>query len=324
MNEILINVQGLCKQFKKSKVLKDVSFTVKEGMICGLVGPNGAGKTTIMKALGGLIIPTAGSIELFGETSEKGLAHSRSRMSFMIEVPYAKQSMTARENLEKLRLQKGLPDKSRIDEVLELVGLADTGKKHVKNFSLGMKQRLGIAGALLTKPELMVLDEPVNGLDPEGIVEIREMLLKLNREEHITIVISSHILSELSLLCSDYLFIRHGELIESLSAEQLKRQCHEYYHIRTDKDSLVPAVLKNTLGIEDIEVEKDGSVRVYERIDELRLISRTLYENDITPVELHLKDADLEQYYMNMVGEESEEGDKNDKSDKGTAVQNAS
>ena len=297
MNDILVNVKELNKQFKKSHVLKNVSFSVKEGMICGLVGPNGAGKTTIMKALGGLILPTSGSIELFGETSEKGLAHSRSRMSFMIEIPYAKQSMSARENLEKLRLQKGLPDRSRIDEVLE---------------------RLGIAGALLTKPELMVLDEPINGLDPEGIVEIREMLLKLNREEHITIIISSHILSELSLLCSDYLFIRHGELIESLSAAELSRQCHEYYHIRTDNDSLVPAVLKNELGIEDIEVEKDGSVRVYERIDEQRLISRTLFENNITPVELHMKDADLEQYYMNMVGEE------NVQSDKGTAVQDAS
>ena len=318
MNDILVNVKELNKQFKKSHVLKNVSFSVKEGMICGLVGPNDAGKTTIMKALGGLILPTSGSIELFGETSEKGLAHSRSRMSFMIEIPYAKQSMSARENLEKLRLQKGLPDRSRIDDVLEMVGLADTGKKLVKNFSLGMKQRLGIAGALLTKPELMVLDEPINGLDPEGIVEIREMLLKLNREEHITIIISSHILSELSLLCSDYLFIRHGELIESLSAAELSRQCHEYYHIRTDNDSLVPAVLKNELGIEDIEVEKDGSVRVYERIDEQRLISRTLFENNITPVELHMKDADLEQYYMNMVGEE------NVQSDKGTRVQDAS
>lgn len=318
MNDILIDVRGLCKQFGKSVVLKDVSFTVKEGMICGLVGPNGAGKTTIMKALGGLIIPTAGSIGLFGETSEKGLAHSRSRMSFMIEIPYAKQNMTARENLEKLRLQKGLPDRSRIDEVLSLVGLADAGKKLVKNFSLGMKQRLGIAGALLTKPELMVLDEPINGLDPEGIVEIREMLLKLNREEHMTIIISSHILSELSLLCSDYLFIRHGELIESLSAEQLKRKCHEYYHIRTDNDSLVPVVLQNKLGITDIEVEKDGSVRVFESLDDMRRISRTLYENGITPVELHLKDADLESYYMDLVGEE------NVQSDKGTAVQDAS
>ena len=139
MSEILIEVKDLVKQYNKHKVLKGVSFSVHDGMICGLVGPNGAGKTTIMKALGGIILPTSGSMSIYGETSEKGLAHSRSRMSFMIEIPYAKQSMTAYENLEKLRLQKGLPDKNRINEVLEIAGLSDVGKKLVKNFSLGMK-----------------------------------------------------------------------------------------------------------------------------------------------------------------------------------------
>ena len=288
----------------KKIVVKDASFQVKKGMICGLVGPNGAGKTTIMKAMGGLILPTKGTISLFGETDEKGLAHSRSRMCFMIETPYAKQDMTARENLEKLRLQKGLPDKSKIDKVLEMVGLADTGKKPVKEFSLGMKQRLGIAGSLMSDPEIMVLDEPVNGLDPEGIVEIRELLLKLNREQEITIVISSHLLSELSLLCTDYIFIRKGEIIKKISAEELSNECHDYFLIRTDNDSLVPAILQNKLNITDISVEKSGAVRVYEKTDDLRLISKTLYENGMIPVELHMHDANLEQYYMNLVGEE--------------------
>ena len=288
----------------KKIVVKDASFQVKKGMICGLVGPNGAGKTTIMKAMGGLILPTKGTISLFGETDEKGLAHSRSRMCFMIETPYAKQDMTARENLEKLRLQKGLPDKSKIDKVLEMVGLADTGKKPVKEFSLGMKQRLGIAGSLMSDPEIMVLDEPVNGPDPEGIVEIRELLLKLNREQEITIVISSHLLSELSLLCTDYIFIRKGEIIKKISAEELSNECHDYFLIRTDNDSLVPAILQNKLNITDISVEKSGAVRVYEKTDDLRLISKTLYENGMIPVELHMHDANLEQYYMNLVGEE--------------------
>ena len=179
MSEILIETQDLTKQYMRKVVVSKANLEIRRGMICGLVGPNGAGKTTIIKMLGGLVLPTSGTLSLFGKQDEKGLAHSRSRMSFMIETPYAKAEMTARENLEKLRLQKGLPDKKRIDEVLELVGLSDTGKKSVKNFSLGMKQRLGIAGAMMSKPELMVLDEPVNGLDPEGIVEIRELLLKL-------------------------------------------------------------------------------------------------------------------------------------------------
>lgn len=304
MSDILIDVKNFEKQYMKKIVVKDASFQVKKGMICGLVGPNGAGKTTIMKAMGGLILPTKGTISLFGETDEKGLAHSRSRMCFMIETPYAKQDMTARENLEKLRLQKGLPDKSKIDKVLEMVGLADTGKKPVKEFSLGMKQRLGIAGSLMSDPEIMVLDEPVNGLDPEGIVEIRELLLKLNREQEITIVISSHLLSELSLLCTDYIFIRKGEIIKKISAEELSNECHDYFLIRTDNDSLVPAILQNKLNITDISVEKSGAVRVYEKTDDLRLISKTLYENGMIPVELHMHDANLEQYYMNLVGEE--------------------
>ena len=304
MSDVLIDVKNFEKQYMKKIVVKDASFQVKKGMICGLVGPNGAGKTTIMKAMGGLILPTKGTISLFGETDEKGLAHSRSRMCFMIETPYAKQDMTARENLEKLRLQKGLPDKSKIDKVLEMVGLADTGKKPVKEFSLGMKQRLGIAGSLMSDPEIMVLDEPVNGLDPEGIVEIRELLLKLNREQEITIVISSHLLSELSLLCTDYIFIRKGEIIKKISAEELSNECHDYFLIRTDNDSLVPAILQNKLNITDISVEKDGAVRVYEKTDDLRLISKTLYENGMIPVELHMHDANLEQYYMNLVGEE--------------------
>ncbi|SDA21911.1 ABC-2 type transport system ATP-binding protein [Ruminococcus sp. YE71] len=318
MNEVLISVNDLSKQYKKSRVLKNVSFSVGKGMICGLVGPNGAGKTTIMKAVGGLILPTEGSIELFGETTESGLAHSRSRMSFIIETPYAKQNMTAAENLEKLRLQKGIPDKARIGEVLEIAGLRDTGRKPVKNFSLGMKQRLGIAAALMSKPEVMVLDEPINGLDPEGIVEIRELLLKLNREEHITIVISSHILSELSLLCTDYLFIRHGELVKRLSAEELKKQCSEQYCIRTDNDSLVPAILRNKLGFESFEVEKDGRVRLYEGLDDTAKISRTLFENGVTPTELFMKEADLEQYYMELVGDDDVQPDKS------TAVSDAS
>ncbi|MBR1864489.1 MAG: ABC transporter ATP-binding protein [Ruminococcus sp.] len=309
--EELIKITGLCKQYMSREVLKDVSFSLKKDMILGLVGPNGAGKTTVMKTLGGLIMPTSGTVELFGESSPKGLAHSRSRMCFMIETPYAKQNMSARENLEKLRLQKGIPDKSRIDRALELAGLTDTGKKPVKDFSLGMKQRLGLAGALLSQPEIMILDEPINGLDPEGIVEIRELLLKLNREEHITLMISSHILSEMALMCTDYVFIRKGRVIENISAEDLKRRSHEYFLIRADKNDMVPAVLQNKLGITDIEVDKDGSVRVFKGFSDIRLISKTLFDNGIVPLELHLNDADLEKYYMDLVGENGEEGGDN-------------
>lgn len=307
MPEVLIDVKGLEKQYMKQKAVKGASFQIREGMICGLIGPNGAGKTTIMKMLGGLVLPTNGSISIYGEDTQKGLAKARSRMSFMIETPYAKEKMTAKENLEKQRLQKGIPDKHRVDEVLEIVGLADTGKKYVKNFSLGMRQRLGIANALLTKPEIMVLDEPVNGLDPEGIVEIRELLLKLNREEHITIIISSHILSELSLLCTDYIFIHHGELVQSVSADALKKLCREHYHIHTDKDAVALAVLQERLGVTEYDVEEDGSIRLYEHLEDIREVSKALYEGGVIPLSLGMREANLEQYYMDMVGEQNVE-----------------
>ena len=305
MSEIIIDVKNLDKQYMKQKAVDNASFQIKEGMICGLIGPNGAGKTTIMKMLGGLVLPTGGSLEIYGASDEKGLAHARSRMSFMIETPYAKEKLSARENLEKQRLQKGIPDKKRIEEVLEIVGLSDVGKKPVKNFSLGMRQRLGIANALMTKPEIMVLDEPVNGLDPEGIVEIRELLLRLNREEHITILISSHILSELSLLCTDYLFINKGKLLQAVSADELKKLCREYYRISTDNNSIAAAILENKLGITQFDVDKDGSIRLYEQLDNMYNVSKTLFENGVVPVVLHINEANLEQYYMNMVGEEN-------------------
>lgn len=306
MSEIIIQTEGLEKQFMKQKAVQNADIAITEGMICGLIGPNGAGKTTIMKMLGGLVIPTGGSIKLYGGASEDELAKARSRMSFIIETPYAKEKMTARENLEKQRLQKGIPDKKRVDEVLELVGLSNTGRKPVKAFSLGMRQRLGIANALLTKPEVMILDEPTNGLDPQGIVEIRELLLKLNREEHITIIISSHILSELSLLCTDYIFINKGQISQALSAEELKRLCKEYYRIDTDNNALAAAVLQDKLGITQFDVDKDGSIHLYEQLDDIRTISRTLFENGIIPVGLTLHEADLEKYYMSMVGGEQD------------------
>ena len=307
MGNVLIEVKNLEKQYMKQKAVDGVSFEINEGSICGLIGPNGAGKTTIMKMLGGLVLPTGGSISMYGQESEAGLSKARSRMSFMIETPYAKEKMTARENLEKQRLQKGIPDKKRVDEVLKIVGLENTGRKLVKQFSLGMRQRLGIANALLIKPEVMILDEPINGLDSEGIVEIRELLQKLNRDEHITIVISSHILSELSLLCTDYLFIHHGKLMQSISSEKLSDVCREYYHIHTDNDELALAVLMEKLHITQFDVEENGSIRLYEGLSDIPLVSKTLYEGGVVPLELKMNEANLEQYYMSMVGEQNVE-----------------
>lgn len=302
MEQTVIEVKGLTKQYKKQTAVKDAAFTIKRGSICGLVGPNGAGKTTIMKMLGGLVIPSAGNISLYGGLSEKELAKARERMSFMIETPYAKLDLTAWQNLEKQRIQKGIPDKERPRAVMELVELSDVGNKKLKEYSLGMKQRFGIANALLSKPEVMVLDEPVNGLDPGGIVEIREMLRKLNREEDVTILISSHILSELALMCSEYLFLAEGEIVRQVTSEALKRECRSYLRVNTDNNNLALAVLREKLDITDYEVEEDGSLRLYEYFDNIAAVSRTLYENGVLPIGLLAGGDTLEQYYMSMIG----------------------
>lgn len=305
MSNIIVSADNLSKQYMKHTAVNNACFQIEEGMICGLIGPNGAGKTTIMKMLGGLVMPTGGTISLFGQTSEKGLAQARSKTSFIIEIPYLKQKMSARENLEIQRIQKGIANKKRIDEVLELVNLADTGNKIVKNFSLGMRQRLGIANALLAKPELMVLDEPINGLDPQGIVEIRELLMRLNREEHITIIISSHILSELALMCSDFIFVNNGEIIQSMSAAELKKACREYCSIGTDNNALAAKVLDEKLGLTQFEIDKDGTIKLYEKLDDIREISRTFFENGVIPTMLSMNEPNLEEYYLDLVGDEN-------------------
>lgn len=300
--QIIINVKDLTKQYKKQTVVNHANFQIKKGSICGMVGPNGAGKTTIMKMLGGLVLPSEGSMSIFGNTDEKSWAKARERMSFMIETPYANQNLTAQQNLEKQRLQKGLPDQTRIDEVLKKVGLENVDKKKIKEFSLGMKQRFGLANALLAKPEIMVLDEPINGLDPEGIVEIRELLMKLNQQENITIMISSHILSELSLMCDDYLFIQGGNIVKHLTREELHQECRNYLHIHTDKDELALAVLQEKLQITSFDVQKDGSITLYEYVDNVAPVSRTLFENGVLPLELRNGGESLEEYYMSIVG----------------------
>ena len=301
MAENIVEVRNLTKQYGKQLALDNVNFSIKKGSIVGLIGPNGAGKTTIMKIMGGLAFPTSGEVEMYGATDEKGLNHARTRMSFMIETPYEKEKMTARENLEKQRLQKGIPDKGRIDEVLEIVNLQDTGKKVVKNFSLGMRQRLGLANALLGKPEFMVLDEPINGLDPEGIVEIRELFRKLNKEEDITMVISSHILSELSLLCTDYIFINHGQIKGVFTADELKAECSEYCQIDTDNNEKASVILSNTCGIKNLDVQEAGQIRIYEGLDDIRSISKALYDGGVIPTEISKNEINLEDYYMRKV-----------------------
>ena len=199
----------------------------------------------------------------------------------MIEQPIIANQMTARNNLEYIRILRGYPDDKRVDEILELVGLTDTGKKTAQKFSLGMKQRLGIGMALLPKPEIMVLDEPVNGLDPEGIVEVRQLIKRMQEEWGVTVLISSHLLSELSGLCTDFSIISHGELIENLSREELLIKCRGHIALKTDDINKTAVILEKKLNISDYRVIQGEEIHIFEKLDEIKHISKTVTDNGL-------------------------------------------
>ena len=227
MNVTVFEAINITKKYRNTLALNQVSMSVMQGDIYGFIGENGAGKTTMIRLLTGLAEPTTGKIALFGESNKK-LAKQRDRIGCIIESPSLYLDMTAYENLEVQRLQRGIPGKGCIDNALALVGLKDTGKKKAKDFSLGMRQRLALAIALLGNPEFLVLDEPINGLDPTGIIELRNLLKRLNKERGITILISSHILTELHQLANRYGILHEGKLLQEITATELDKRCKKH------------------------------------------------------------------------------------------------
>ncbi|WP_164168421.1 ABC transporter ATP-binding protein [Ruminococcus flavefaciens] len=300
MGNSVITMTNITKRFKKAEVVKNFSLDVKKGSITGLIGPNGAGKTTIMKILAGLMFQTSGELSFYGSRDDLDL--NRRRMSFMIEAPIVDYNMTAYENLNYVRYVRGYPDKKRIDEVLDIVDLKDTGRKKALKFSLGMRQRLGIAMALLTKPEVLVLDEPVNGLDPEGIVEVRHILQKLSEDQGVTILISSHLLSELSELCTDFSIINKGQLVENLSLEELHDRCRSHIVLRTNNTEKTAAVLEDKLSIGSYKVLQSGDIEIYEQLDAVERISKTVTDSGCIITKLYESGQSLEDYYLEKVG----------------------
>lgn len=300
----VIELKNLSKNYGRKTVVDNFSLSVEKGHICGLIGPNGAGKTTIMKMLAGLAAPSSGGIGFFGRNEE--LDKSRKRMAFMLEAPIVDKSLNARQNMEYVRYVKGVADKKKIDEMLDFVGLHDVGKKKAGKFSLGMTQRLGIAMALLAEPEIMVLDEPVNGLDPEGIVEIRLMLKKLAEEKNVTIIISSHILSELSELCTDFSIINHGKQIENLSREELMAKCRSYYAIRTNDINRTAAVIEDKLGTKQYKVIHGDEIRLFDFLDNVEKVSKTITDNGLILTKFISEGESLEDFYLSKVGAENE------------------
>lgn len=302
MKEIILKTHNLSKKYGQQFAVNKLNMTVEKGQIYGFIGKNGAGKTTLMRMLTGLIHITSGDIELLGAHSNSELNKVRTMIGSLIETPAFYGNMTAKENLEVSRLVRNIAGKKCIDEVLELVGLKDVGKKKVKNFSLGMRQRLGIANALLGNPRFLILDEPINGLDPVSIVEVRDMLKKVNKEKDVTILISSHILTELSELATCYGIINNGELVEELTVEELEEKCKQYIEIQVSDAKKAVVLLEKELGITDYVVMQDSLVKVNSHLDSVGKINTLLAVNGIVVNNIGLKGQNLEEYFLNIVG----------------------
>lgn len=300
MSEYLLTTSRLTKEFKHHKAVNEVSLHIKKGAIYGFIGRNGAGKTTFMKMISGLSSPTDGEICFFGCQGTE-LKKVRSRVGCLIEEPGLYPNMSAYDNLRLKCLAKGLYRKEYVQELLETVGLADTGKKKVKKFSLGMKQRLGIALALVGEPDLLVLDEPINGLDPQGIAEVRETLQKLNTEHHMTLIISSHILGELSKMATDYGIIHNGVLVQEVTAEELHQLCQERIEVTLENPKMALPVL-DKLGLTRYQVVDKEHIHIYERIHDSAQINTALVTAGNAVSEIRIKDEELEKYYFNLTG----------------------
>lgn len=298
--EYVLKTMGLTKIYGKHRAVDAVDMHVRKGDIYGFIGKNGAGKSTLMKMAAGLSAPDEGEIELFGSHD---LEKQRMRIGTLIETPGFYKGMTAAENLEVLRRAYGIPDKGIVEETLCLVDLEDTGKKKTGKFSMGMKQRLGIAAALLRSPDLLILDEPINGLDPMGIMQIRELLVKLNREKQITILISSHILGELSKIATAYGIIRDGKLVEEFDAEELDRKCRRCQKLVVDHAQQAVHVLEEQLHISEFDVPEPSVIRIFEHLDDMAGINHALLLAGIEIKESYQVGQDLEGYFMELAGE---------------------
>ena len=294
-----ISAIDLSKSFKGKYAVNGLNMHVPEGSIYGFIGENGAGKSTTQKMICGLLIPTKGEITLFGKPVNN--ADVRSHMGVLIENPGVYMGWTARENLLMQAMNIGVDNpKKTVDEALEIVGLGSTGKKKVKEFSLGMKQRLGIAAAFLGNPNILVLDEPINGLDPEGIREIRQTLLRLNQEYHLTILISYHILGELSKIATHYGFIKNGSMAKEISAEYLSRECRDYMRIKVPKPEKVLSYLKQQIQMDRSEIV-NGEIHLLNAKDGAA-VNQCMFKNGDIASEISFHQLDLEEYFMNLIG----------------------
>ncbi len=299
MSDSIMRIKGLTKSYGAKRVLDNVSFEIERGKIYGFIGENGAGKTTAIRAVTGLSPIDHGTVELFGRSDRKGLIEARKKLGCLVEHPILDLNKTARDNLMLQQLLYGNKDSARADMQLNRVGLGDVKNKKVADFSLGMKQRLGIALALINNPELLILDEPVNGLDPMGMVGVRELLISLCRDDGITIVISSHILAELYQLATDYIIISHGRIISTLSKDELDDLCTTHIVMATESnDEALKILLGN--GISSLDKDED-TIKIFDSVDTKEL-SQLMYDHKILITHLSKHERTLEEYYIELLG----------------------
>lgn len=300
MSELLLQTMALTKQYGRHRAVDQVSMHIKKGAIYGFIGRNGAGKTTTLRMISGLASPTAGEIELFGCRGRE-LSRIRSRVGCLIEGPGLYGSMSARDNLKMKSMLLGVYKRGYEEELLDIVGLGGVGKKPVKRYSLGMKQRLGIALALVGEPDLLVLDEPINGLDPQGIAEVRDAVLKLNRERNMTILISSHILEELSKIATDYGIIHNGTLLQELTNEELMEKCSERLEVTLDDPERAVPVM-DRLGIKRYQVADREHIYIFERLEESAALNMAFAKAGIPVRGISVTNEELETYFLKLTG----------------------
>ena len=302
MKDIILRTNNLTKKYKDFTALNNANITINKGDIYGLIGRNGAGKTTLMKVITTLTNKTNGEFYLF-DKDDSDLTETKRRIGCLIENSAFFENLTAYQNLKYYAIQKGIVDYSQIDKVLDLVKLSDSKNKKFKTFSLGMKQRLGIAFAMLDNPDFVILDEPINGLDPIGISELRETLKKLNEESNITMLISSHILSELYLLANRFCFIEKGKIIKELSKEELDVECSRAIVIKTNNVKETCLILEKKLNTKNYKVIDKHEVRLYDYLDNSGKVNKELAKNDIDVISIYESGISLEDYFKSIVKE---------------------
>ena len=299
----ILQTNHLTKTIGGKTLVRDINLHVKKGEIYGFLGPNGAGKTTVMKLITNLWKPTAGTVELFGKTLTPQSYEVLKRMGSIIEFPTFYEHMTGYENLKLHAEYMGYYQHGSIEHVLELLQLADAGGTPVKNYSLGMKERLGIARAVLTRPELLILDEPTNGLDPAGMKQIRDLLKALCTEYEITIMISSHILSEIESIADTIGVIHHGRMQKEITMEEIREMSFAYIELSVENPKRAVYVLSEKLGLTNFKLSPEGQIRIYDSRISLQELSKTLALEDVAVTTLGRRAETLEDYFLKMTKE---------------------